>query len=255
MFIQKKLFSSKTKHTVESICKKAQKLDMKTITMGFPDIYGRFLGKKYDPDYFLGEKVIAKGSNACNYLLGCDMNFTPLPTTELSSFELGYGDFMMKADIDTCRDVDYINDKTQFLFFSDLVYLEDQEKYVEFAPRMLLKRALEGLQKHGIKLEVECEINFTAFYEKYRKAMNHLKKMQPITEHNNLANVFYSTSNEKLLSKLIKSMKLSHIPVNSIYGDSGKGQFKVCLDSSDPVTFSDNIVLMKLVSYLSKFFF
>lgn len=241
-------FSASVK-TVEAIAKRVDSNGIKTITMGFPDIYGRLIGKKYDPDYFL-DGIISKGSNACNYLLGCDIMFTPLPNAKLSSFDLGYGDYMMKADLQSTRDINYVNGQNQLLLFSDLYYIEKDSKPVEYAPRYLLKKALKGLDDLEVKLKVECEINFTAFHEKYRKAMNDIRNMNPITEHNNFANVFYSQSNEKLLSSLSSSMLYSGIPVSSIFGDSGKGQFKVVLDASDPVEFSDNITLMKLVSLI-----
>ncbi len=41
--------------------------------MGFPDHYGRLMGKKLDADYFLSN-VHKDGTHACNYLLACDIN-------------------------------------------------------------------------------------------------------------------------------------------------------------------------------------
>ena len=136
--------------------------------MGFPDIYGRFIGKKYDPDYFVSS-VLSKGSNACNYLLGCDIDFTPLPNAKLSSFNLGYGDFMMKPDLKSLKEINYINGGLQILLFSDLYYIEEENKTVNYAPRALLKSSLDAFNSLGYKLSVDCEINFTAFYDKYRK--------------------------------------------------------------------------------------
>jgi glutamine synthetase len=233
---------------LEEIMKKTQVLGLKTITMGFPDIYGRFMGKKFDVDYF-NDGVIKKGSNACNYLLGCDMEMTPLPNTKLSSYNLGYGDFTMLPDLHSVRKVNYVNEDTQFLFFSDLIEIEKENTLVEYAPRQLLRKAEENLAKHGLKIKAECEINFTAFYEKYRKAMKDIAVMQPLTEHSNLSNVFYSQANEELLSKINDKLIYSGIPVKSIYGDSGYGQFKICLGEVDSIEFSDNITLLKLVSY------
>ena len=98
-----KLSKKNSNTKVESIISKAQKIGMKTVTMGFPDIYGRFVGKKYDVDYYFNN-IINKGSNACNYLLGCDMYFTPLPNSKLPPSSSGYGDFMMKPDINSLMD-------------------------------------------------------------------------------------------------------------------------------------------------------
>lgn len=37
----------------EDLKNKIYKNNIKTVTMGFPDLYGRFIGKKFDSDYFL----------------------------------------------------------------------------------------------------------------------------------------------------------------------------------------------------------
>lgn len=238
--------------TINNLKNKIKNEKIETITMGFPDIYGRFIGKKYDSDYFI-ESVINKGSNACNYLLGCDIEFTPLPNTELSSYQLGYGDFMMKPDFDAVKDIDYISKNKQMLFFSDLYFIEDDKEMVKYAPRYLLKNAVDNLSKHGISVKVEYEINFTAFLDKYRKNMKDLSLIQPITEHNNLANVFYSASHEHVLNSIKNSFKTSKIPLIGIYGDSGEGQFRLSIDKQNSVDFADSIVLLKLVRILIKF--
>lgn len=241
----KKIFDTNMK-LVEKIIHKTEKNGIKTITAGFPDIYGRFMGKKFDPDYF-NKGVIKKGSNACDYLLGCDIAMTPIPNSKLASYELGYGDFTFKPDLNSLRKINYINGETQFFFFSDLITVETND-VVEYAPRQMLRRAEEKLEKLGYKIRAECEINFTAFHEKYRKQQHNIKEMIPLTDHSNLANVFYSQANEKLISDLMDKLSYSGIPVNSIYGDSGVGQFKVVLDITDPIEFSDNITLLKLIS-------
>jgi len=42
--------------TKEDIVARVHKYNMNTITMGFPDLYGKFVGKKYDTDYFVEVK-------------------------------------------------------------------------------------------------------------------------------------------------------------------------------------------------------
>jgi hypothetical protein len=43
--------------TKEEVAAKLFKHNMNTVTMGFPDLYGRFIGKKYDPDYFTDVRI------------------------------------------------------------------------------------------------------------------------------------------------------------------------------------------------------
>jgi hypothetical protein len=46
--------------------------EVESIIMGFPDMYGRMLGKRFDADFFL-QSAAEDGTHACDYLLACDM--------------------------------------------------------------------------------------------------------------------------------------------------------------------------------------
>jgi hypothetical protein len=46
--------------------------------MGFPDMYGRMMGKRFDADFFL-DSAAEDGTHACDYLLACDMEMVPIP--------------------------------------------------------------------------------------------------------------------------------------------------------------------------------
>jgi len=46
--------------------------------MGFPDMYGRMMGKRFDADFFL-DSAAKDGTHACDYLLASDMEMVPIP--------------------------------------------------------------------------------------------------------------------------------------------------------------------------------
>lgn len=58
-----------------------------TVVMGFPDHYGRLMGKRFDADFFL-DSVMKEGGHACNYLLSCDL-FMDTPR-EIARWESGF---------------------------------------------------------------------------------------------------------------------------------------------------------------------
>ena len=43
-------------------------------------MYGRLMGKRFTAQFFLNE-VAAHGMEACDYLLGCDVEMEPQPGT------------------------------------------------------------------------------------------------------------------------------------------------------------------------------
>ena len=61
-----------------------------TVILGFPDLYGRLMGKRLDASFFLTD--VAGGTHACDYLLTVDMEMEPVSGYEFSNWDLGYGD-------------------------------------------------------------------------------------------------------------------------------------------------------------------
>ena len=70
-----------------------------TVLTVFPDQQGRLAGKRYTARTFLSQAH--EGWEGCDYLLGCDLENEPLPGYSSFSWERGYGDFMVRPDLDT----------------------------------------------------------------------------------------------------------------------------------------------------------
>lgn len=173
------------------------------------------------------------------------MTFNPVPNTNIASYEKGFGDFTMKADMDSVREITYIGDNKQLLFFADLVNSQT-EKPITHAPRYLLRQSIQELKKLGISIQVECDINFSIFYDKYRKLSENFHHAQTVTEHSNLYNTVYQQNLDEFFNKLKASLKTSGIVVEKMTGDKAPGQFRLSLKACDVLEFSDNITLLKL---------
>lgn len=175
------------------------------------------------------------------------MAFNPLPNAKLASYERGFGDFTMKADIDSLREISYIGESKQLLLFSDLY---EGENPVLHAPRYLARKAIQELKDLGITVKVQCDLNFMLFFKKFKELEDDISRASPVTENNNLYNTLYKQSRELFLNKLKNTLKTSNINVESIRGDSSPGQFMYSLSLVDPMEFCDSITLLKLVSVL-----
>src|SRR5437016_819157 len=73
-----------------------------TVVVGFTDLYGRLMGKRCDATFFL-EQVAKHGTHACGYLLTVDMEMEPVPGYRFANWEAGYGDVLLRPDLDTMR--------------------------------------------------------------------------------------------------------------------------------------------------------
>ena len=74
-----------------------------TVIAAFTDMQGRLMGKRLDAEFFLDELDSGNTVEGCNYLLALEMDMDPVPGYALASWERGYGDFGLKADLETLR--------------------------------------------------------------------------------------------------------------------------------------------------------
>jgi glutamine synthetase len=178
------------------------------------------------------------------------MGNNPLPQTQLASYERGFGDYTMKADLTSMKEINYIGDHRQLILFSDL-YEMDSDNLVTHAPRYLLRKAVDELNAMRYTLQFQCDVNFTVLYDKYKKLSETFSGIQPITEHNNQYHSLYKQNFEEFFTKLRNSLKLSGIHVDKISGDKAPGQYRCSLSLTNAVEFCDELSIFKLVREIS----
>src|ERR1035438_1956423 len=76
--------------------------EIDTVILAFTDMQGRLQGKRLSAEYFL-EEVAEHYAEGCNYLLAVDIEMNTVAGYEMSSWERGYGDFVLKPDLATLR--------------------------------------------------------------------------------------------------------------------------------------------------------
>ena len=76
--------------------------EIDTVLLALTDMQGRLQGKRLTARHFLDE-VAEHGAEACNYLLAVDVDMNTVDGYEMSSWQHGYGDFVMTPDLDTLR--------------------------------------------------------------------------------------------------------------------------------------------------------
>jgi glutamine synthetase len=80
--------------------------EIDTVLVCMADMQGRLMGKRLTGHYFLDS--LDHGTHACNYLLAVDMEMEPVPGFKAASWERGYGDFAIKADLATLRRIPWL---------------------------------------------------------------------------------------------------------------------------------------------------
>ena len=75
-----------------------------TVVLALCDMQGRLQGKRMTAVHFLDE-VVPHAAEACNYLLAVDVEMNTVEGYAMSSWERGYGDFVMRPDLSTLRHI------------------------------------------------------------------------------------------------------------------------------------------------------
>ena len=68
-----------------------------TVVLALTDMQGRLQGKRLAARYFL-EEVLEHGTEGCNYLMAVDIDMNTVAGYAMSSWERGYGDFVLAPD-------------------------------------------------------------------------------------------------------------------------------------------------------------
>ena len=178
--------------------------EIETVLVAMVDMQGRLQGKRCDARYFIDE-VLATSLEGCSYLLGVDVEMNTVDGYAITSWENGYGDFVMGIDPTSIRLVPW-HPKTA-ICHADVLY--GDERMVEQAPRTILKRQLERLAEHGYSAFVGTELEFIVFKDSYEEAWNGgYREMTPV----NLYNVDYS---------LLGTGRIEPLGESSIFGLHG----------------------------------
>ncbi|MFL5828239.1 MAG: glutamine synthetase, partial [Thermoleophilaceae bacterium] len=151
-----------------------------TVLLAIADMQGRLMGKRLTVSHFLDE-VVPHGAEGCDYLLANDVDMTPVPGYEMTSWDKGYGDFEMKPDLATLRPLPWLDGTA--LCMADILWADEQP--VAASPRQILGRQLERLAERGWTANVGTELEFIVFRNTYEDAWNKgYRDLEPANYYN-----------------------------------------------------------------------
>jgi len=205
------------------------------------DVQGRLQGKRLDVDYFLTD-VLSHGSEGCNYLLAVDVEMNTVSGYAISSWERGYGDFVLSPDLSTLRLLPWQTGTA--LLLADAEWL-DGTPVVE-SPRQILQRQLDRLAERGWSAYVGTELELLVFADTYEQAWN--RRYTDLTPANQY-NVDYSILGGSRIEPLLRDIRLgmtgAGMQVESAKGECNLGQHEIAFKFTDAMRTCDNHVIYK----------
>ncbi|MGI9000542.1 MAG: glutamine synthetase family protein [Pseudonocardia sp.] len=212
-----------------------------TVLVAMTDMQGRLQGKRCTARYFLDE-VAPHAIEACSYLLAVDVEMNTVDGYTMSSWERGYGDFVLKPDLATLRRLPW--HEATALVLCDVVWADGTP--VPPSPRQVLRGQLDRLAEHGLHADVATELEFLLFADSFdtawRKAYHDLAPAS-------LYNVDYSLLGtgrvEPVLRRIRNGMAGAGLVVESAKGECNLGQHEIAFRYADVLTTCDNHSIYK----------
>lgn len=210
--------------------------EIHTVLMAFPDMQGRWMGKRATGRHFI-ETAVKHGSHACAYLLTVDMEMDPVPGYELTSWAKGYQDFLMEPDFSTWRPLPWSPGTA--LLICDLL-TADGSRPIPVSPRQILKDQIDRAAAKGFVVKMASELEFYLFRETYESAQ---KKGWHGLEHFGSYiedyHILQGSKEEFVVGEIRNQMENAGIPVETSKGEWGPGQHEINLGYADPLTMAD----------------
>ncbi|MFI6602123.1 glutamine synthetase family protein [Nonomuraea sp. NPDC050536] len=212
-----------------------------TVLLAIADMQGRLQGKRLSARYFV-EEVLQHGSEGCNYLLAVDVDMNTVDGYAMSSWERGYGDFVMKPDLSTLRRVPW--QEGTVMLMADLTWENGED--VAPSPRQILRRQIARLEERGLRAFVGTELEFVVYEDSYEDAWKRAyRDMTPA----NLYNVDYSLLGtariEPLLRRIRLDMEGAGLYVESAKGECNLGQHEIAFRYDEALKTCDNHSIYK----------
>jgi glutamine synthetase len=215
--------------------------DIDTVLLAIVDMQGRLQGKRLTKQHFLDE-VVPNNAEGCNYLLAVDVEMNTVEGYAMSSWEQGYGDFVMEPDLDTLCPIPW--HPATALVMADVRW--DDGSDVAASPRQILRRQLDRLAERGWIANAGTELEFILFRDTYEQAWHKgYRDLEPA----NLYNVDYSLLGtarvEPLIRRIRNEMAGAGLTVENSKGECNLGQHEINFRYAEALRSADAHALYK----------
>ncbi|MGH3914030.1 MAG: glutamine synthetase family protein [Pseudonocardiaceae bacterium] len=212
-----------------------------TVLVALTDMQGRLQGKRCAARYFL-DHVATHAIEACNYLLAVDVDMNTVDGYAMSSWDQGYGDFVLRPDLTTLRRVPW--HEATALVLCDARWPDGGP--VAASPRQILRRQVERLDERGLSAQVGTELEFIVFADTFDAAWRKgYRDLEPANHYNVDYSMLGTGRVEPLLRAIRNGMAGAGMNVESAKGECNRGQHEITFRYADALTTCDNHSIYK----------
>jgi glutamine synthetase len=206
--------------TLEQLRVEVSEGTVDTVVLAFTDMQGRLQGKRLAAEFFLDE-VAERFSEGCNYLLAVDVDMNTVGGYAMSSWETGYGDFVLRPDLASLRQLPW--HPATVLVIADLTWLDGSP--VTASPRQILQRQVDRLAQRGWAALAGTELEFVVYRDTFEDAAaKNYRDLVPANQYNVDYSILGTSRVEPLLRRIRTGMAGAGMYVESAKGECNLGQ-------------------------------
>lgn len=206
-----------------------------TVLTCFVDMQGRLMGKRFHAVNFI--QTSFKETHCCNYLLATDLEMATPDGYASTSWQSGYGDYVMAPDLSTVRLVPWLEGTV--LVLCDLLDHHTHEA-VPHSPRAILKRQIKRLEALGYDAKMATELEFFLFEKSFDDIRKEgFRNLEPISGYNEDYNILQTTKEEGIMRPIRNQLFAAGLPIENSKGEAEAGQeelnirYSAALDCAD----------------------
>ena len=227
--------------TLDALKKAFEAGEIDTVLVVAPDMQGRLMGKRFHAGFFLNGG--GDETHCCNYLLAVDMEMNTVPGYASSSWEKGYGDYVMKPDLSTLRRLPWL--PATAMVMCDLLDHDTHEE-IAISPRAILKRQVARARDMGFDAMMASELEFYLFENSYENLRDDgFGNLRAASAYNEDYHIFQTSKEEGVMRKIRNDLYGAGIPVENTKGEADSGQAEVNYRYSDALDTADNHTIIK----------
>ena len=190
----------------DELKQRVERGEIDTVLAAQTDMQGRLMGKRFQAEFFV--ESAWEETHGCNYLLATDMEMHTVEGYKATSWAKGYGDYVMRPDLSTLRLVPWLEGTA--LVLCDVE--DHHHEPVPHAPRAILKKQLDRLDKMGLKAMIGTELEFFLFRESFEELQDAgYRDVTPISGYNEDYHIFQTTKEDVVV--LVVAADRGHVAV------------------------------------------
>lgn len=215
--------------------------EIDTVLTCLVDMQGRLMGKRFLAQHFIDSAW--EETHCCNYLLATDLEMATPNGYASTSWERGYGDYVMKPDLSTLRSMPWLEGTAMVL--CDLLDHHTHEE-VPHSPRTILKKQIRRLEALGYQAMMATELEFFLFEKSFAELQKGgYRELTPISPYNEDYHILQTTREEHVMRPVRNHLYAAGIPIENSKGEAEAGQEELNIKYDAPMACADHHTIAK----------